>query len=157
MSHQSQRAAAADSIRVATEDDLPALLDLLNQLHDVRETLGDEHGAAFAAVAADPRQRLFVIEREGRIIASATLVVVPNVTHGGRPYAIVESVVVDEAARDIGVGTALMRHIVESAREAGCYKVTLTSRKHRVDAHRFYARLGFEASSEGFRCTLVED
>jgi len=157
VSQESQHAAAADAIRVATGDDLPALLDLLNQLHDVPETLGDQHRAAFAAVTADPRQRLFVVEREGRLLASAALVVVPNVTHGGRPYAIVESVVVDEAARGSGVGTRLMRHIIARARDDGCYKIALTSRKHRVDAHRFYARLGFEATSEGFRHTLVGD
>jgi GNAT superfamily N-acetyltransferase len=44
-----------------------------------------------------------------------------------------------------------MRHAIEEARRAGCYKVSLTSNKRRADAHRFYQRLGFRAASEGFR------
>ena len=39
----------------------------------------------------------------------------------------------------------------EEAQRAGCYKLSLTSNKHRKDAHRFYERLGFRATHEGFR------
>jgi hypothetical protein len=44
-----------------------------------------------------------------------------------------------------------MRHLMEAAQQAGCYKLALTSNKQRPDAHRFYQRLGFRAASEGFR------
>ena len=40
---------------------------------------------------------------------------------------------------------------VERARAAGCVRVQLTSNKERVDAHRFYERLGFRRSHEGFK------
>lgn len=100
---------------------------------------------------ADPRQKLVVAERDGRIIASAVSVLVPNVTHDGRPYAILENVVVDAAERGRGVGEALVRHLAEEARQEGCYKVALTSNKRRAGAHRFYTRIGFIATHEGFR------
>ena len=45
-------------------------------------------------------------------------------------------------------------HAVELARQAGCYKVALTSNKLRDDAHRFYRRLGFIATHKGFRIEL---
>lgn len=54
-----------------------------------------------------------------------------------------------------GRGEALVTHAVELARVAGCYKVTLTSNKGREDAHRFYRRLGFNATNEGFRLALL--
>jgi GNAT superfamily N-acetyltransferase len=145
------------TIRDATVDDLPELVRLLGQLNETPRPLSEQHRKAFADVAADPRQRLLVIEDEGALFGSATMVIVPNVGHGGRPYAIVENVVVDEAMRGRGIGEQLMHYIVDRAREAGCYKVALTSRKFRTDAHRFYERLGFVASSEGFRFTLDDD
>ncbi len=145
-------------IRDATIDDLPALIHLLGQLN---ETTSPEptrrHAAAFEAIAADPRQRLLVVEAGGVVIGTAALVVVPNLGHDGSPYSLVENVVVDESARGQRHGEALMRHIIDAASAAGCYKVVLTSRKFRKDAHRFYERLGFTATSEGFRYTLSPD
>lgn len=147
-----------DMIRDATSDDLPALVRLLGQLNEsVPPAPTERHIAAFGAVSADPRQRLLVVERDGAVVGTAALVIVPNLGHDGTPYALVENVVVDEAARGRRHGDALLRYIIDEARAAGCYKVVLTSRKSRTDAHRFYERLGFDATSEGFRYTLIRD
>lgn len=146
-------------IRTATADDLPELVRLLGQLYDASSPASptERHRAAFDDVAADPRQRLLVVEHDGAVIGTAAMVIVPNLGHNGTPYALVENVVVDESARGHGHGEALMRFIIDEARAAGCYKVVLTSRKRRKDAHRFYERLGFDATSEGFRYTLIPD
>ena len=58
---------------------------------------------------------------------------------------------VDAAKRGAGYGELLLRHAMEEARRAGCYKLSLTSNKRRTDAHRFYGRLGFQATHEGFQ------
>jgi GNAT superfamily N-acetyltransferase len=95
---------------------------------------------------------LFVAEdEEGGLIGTLALIVVANLSHRGKPWAIIENVVVDEEQRGKGVGAQLVRHAVELAREAGCYKVALASNKQRAEAHRFYQRLGFTATHEGFR------
>lgn len=149
---------AATNIRNATAADLPALVRLLAQLNEGFPLAPTErHRAAFEAVAADPRQRLLVVERDGAVVGTAVLVIVPNLGHNGAPYALIENVVVDEAVRGQRHGEALLRHVIDEARAAGCYKVVLTSRKSRKDAHRFYERLGFNATSEGFRYTLTAD
>lgn len=148
---------APAKVRVATEQDLPRLIELLAQLEmdASRETAGPpilpSYGKAFEEIADDPRQHLFVIEAEGGVVGTACLVIMPNLTHRGRPYAIVENVVVDAELRGYGYGGLIMRHIIEQARSAGCYKIALTSNQQRPDAHRFYQRLGFRAASEGFR------
>lgn len=144
-------------VREAVESDLPRLVELLAQLSldEPREALSpplpESYRQAFAQIAADTRQRLFVLEADGRIVGSLVLVIVPNLTHQGRPYAIVENVVVDEAERGKRHGELLMRHAIDEARRSDCYKVSLTSNKQRPDAHRFYQRLGFRAAHEGFR------
>ena len=48
----------------------------------------------------------------------------------------------------------MMRWAIERARERGCALVQLTTDKRRGDAHRFYRRLGFEASHEGMKLGL---
>lgn len=147
-------------IRTATRDDLPRLIELLAQLSldDPREDLGSPRPAAYDAaldeVLNDPRQTLLVAEAGGAVVGMTCYIQVPNLSHVGRPYAIVEDVVVDAAHRGKGYGEALMRRALELAREGGCYKLVFTSNKARTDAHRFYQRLGFKATHEGFRMDL---
>lgn len=148
-------------VREAVTEDLPRLVQLLDQLslegesrEDLSRPLNSAYRAALARISADDRQRQLVVEAGRELIATAALVIIPNLSHVGKPYAIVEDVVVDAAWRSKGVGEALLRHMVDLARQAGCYKVCLTSNKARADAHRFYRRLGFRASHEGFRMDL---
>jgi GNAT superfamily N-acetyltransferase len=154
------RAAEPPVIRDATAADLPRLIELYAALgadpaqEQVSETPAPEYVRAFAEISADPRQRLLVIGADGRVVGTAVLIVVPNLSRRGRPYALVENVVVDEAQRGRGYGAALMRYAIEDARRAGCYKIALTSRLHRTEAHSFYERLGFTAESNGFRLAL---
>ncbi|MGH9114960.1 MAG: GNAT family N-acetyltransferase, partial [Acidimicrobiales bacterium] len=63
----------------------------------------------------------------------------------------IESVHVEAGRRGQGIGAALVGAAVERAAGAGCYRVQLTSDKSRGGAHRFYDRLGFTASHEGFK------
>jgi GNAT superfamily N-acetyltransferase len=147
-------------VRHATEADLPRIVELLAllALDEPREELGpplpEAYRRAFQQIQADPNQRLLVAEAGGRVVGTASLLIVPNLSHRGRPYAIVENVVVDAAERGGGHGELLLRHAMEEARRAGCYKLSLTSNKRRKDAHRFYERLGFRATHEGYRVEL---
>jgi GNAT superfamily N-acetyltransferase len=144
-------------VRDATAADLPRIVELLAllSLDERREELGpplpEAYRRAFQEIQANPNQRQLVVEAQGRVVGAATLIIVPNLSHRGRPYAIVENVVVDSAERSAGYGELLMRYAMEAARRAGCYKLSLTSNKQREDAHRFYERLGFRATHEGFR------
>ena len=148
------------AIRGAIRDDLPRLIELLSQLSldEQREDLPSlppaAYNAALEAIFADPRQELLVADVEGAIVGMAAFVRIANLSHVGQPWALVEDVVVDASQRGNGYGEALMRRAVELAREGGCYKLVLTSNKARSEAHRFYRRLGFNATHEGFRVDL---
>jgi ribosomal protein S18 acetylase RimI-like enzyme len=144
-------------VRIARPSDLPALLDLYALLSGEARTAADPttvEQRAFADVLADRRQRLLVAERGGAVVGSVALIVVPNLTHDGKPYGIIENVVVSEDARRGGIGTALMREAIAAGRHAGCYKVALTSNLRRAEAHAFYERLGFVTTQRAFRFDL---
>ncbi len=151
-------------IRDAEKRDLPRLLELYGQLAEGGQLTAAEakvepdlarYEAAFEAVSADPRQRLLMLEEEGRVVGTLVLLIVPQVTNRGLPWANVESVVIDESLRGGGHGRMLMDHAERLAREAGCYKLNLTSNNRRADtAHRFYEALGYESTHRAFRKNL---
>jgi GNAT superfamily N-acetyltransferase len=145
-------------IRPARRSDLPALIALLQQLSldDPREDPAalSSYEAAFHDIESGGRQTVLVAEDYGVVVGTASFIVIPNLSHVGRPYAVVEDVVVDASRRSRGIGEALMLRTVELAKAAGCYKLVLTSNRRRTDAHRFYERLGFAPSHFGFRIDL---
>jgi GNAT superfamily N-acetyltransferase len=149
-------APAAPCIREATEADLPRLMELyfqLSQLGEVPEgepePVTNAHRALLRTLQADPRSALYVLEKDGQVIGSLTLYILPNLSHGAHPAAIVENVVIDRHAHRGGHGKMLMDFAEERARQAGCYKLALTSNKRRTGAHAFYRSLGYANSHEG--------
>ncbi|HXH21222.1 MAG TPA: GNAT family N-acetyltransferase [Dehalococcoidia bacterium] len=148
-------------IRDATAADLPRVVELLQQmsLDEPRESPGPplprSYYDALAAIERDANHRLLVLCEGESVLATASFFVVPNISYGGRPHAIIENVVVDAAERGHGVGAALVRHCIELAREAGCTRLSLSTDARRADAHRFYERLGFVASHRGYRLKLA--
>ena len=111
--------------------------------------------AAFAAVDADPQQYLAIVrDTGGAAVGTLQLTFVPGLTRGGTLRMLVEGVRVGSAARGSGLGAALMEWAHEQARARGASLVQLTSDKRRPEAHRFYERLGYVASHEGFKLEL---
>jgi GNAT superfamily N-acetyltransferase len=143
------------AVRAATEADLPRLLELLDQIDDSMYPTRREAGEAarlsmFRQIAADPRQHLLVAAADGRIVGTVHLVVIPHFSRTCKPSGLLESMVVDEAYRRRGVGAALLREVQRLARDAGCYKLALSSNLTRRGAHRFYSRLGWKRTHYGF-------
>jgi GNAT superfamily N-acetyltransferase len=85
---------------------------------------------------------------DGRLVASCILVVVPNLTRGGRPFGVIENVVTHREYRRRGIGSELLHHALDLAWEAGCYKVMLLSGMHRVESHAFYESVGFQKGAK---------
>ncbi|MEV0275119.1 GNAT family N-acetyltransferase [Streptomyces sp. NPDC050610] len=145
-------------IRRATADDIPAIVALLadDELGALRETPDDltPYRTAFARLASDPHQYVAVAVREGQIIGTLQLTIIPGLSRQGATRSIIESVRIHADARGSGLGTELIEWAIATSRTEGCQLVQLTSDAVRVDAHRFYERLGFEASHLGFKYQL---
>ncbi len=147
-------------VRRASQSDLATLLSLYKELAGSSLTAapGDcpSSEPLLAEILDDPRRELTVALLDDRLVATADLVIVPNLTHRGRPWAIVENVIVTADAQRMRVGRALLGHLVEVARTAGCCKLQLISGKHRLEAHKFYRSMGLVAVAEGFKVYFDE-
>lgn len=110
--------------------------------------------AAFEAITADPNQRLIIAELGGQSVGTLQLTFIPGINRLGEWRCIIEAVHIDPTHRNLGLGSEMIGWSIEQARERGCGLVQLTSNKKRLDAHRFYERLGFAKSHEGFKLSL---
>lgn len=156
-----QETAAASpttTFRHATTEDLPAIVALLadDHLGAQRETPDDlaPYRAAFAHITTDSHQHLMVAERDGNTLGTLHLTVIPGLSRRGSSRSQIEAVRVHTDARGTGLGTELIEWAIQESRRLGCALVQLTSDATRVDAHRFYERIGFEASHLGFKMSL---
>jgi GNAT superfamily N-acetyltransferase len=141
------------TIRPATGADLDALRRLLAELHPDDEPVADPAGT-WRRIEEQPGRTILVADRGGELLGTVDLAILPNLTRGGRPFMLVENVVVAAAARRAGVGRLLLSAAVERARAAGCYKAQLLSRKDRAAAHAFYEACGLRPVAAGYRIYL---
>ncbi|MFJ9905368.1 GNAT family N-acetyltransferase [Streptomyces sp. NPDC101152] len=145
-------------MRAATAADVPAIVAMLadDPLGAQRETLDDlaPYLAAWERLAADPNQHLIVAVREGRVVGTLQLTIIPGLSRHGSLRSIIEAVRIQANERGSGLGTRLIEWAIEESRRQGCRLVQLTSDKTRTDAHRFYEHLGFTASHLGFKLQL---
>ncbi|MGX9963317.1 GNAT family N-acetyltransferase [Roseomonas sp. F4] len=139
------------AIRTARPEDLPGLLALYPHLNPGDPTPDPARAeAAWGEMLASPLISVIVAEREDQIVASCTLIRVPNLTVGARPYAVIENVVTHAAHRREGLGQAVLAAALEAAWAANCYKVGLASGSHQESTLRFYETAGFTRNAKTF-------
>ncbi|MFJ8663273.1 GNAT family N-acetyltransferase [Streptomyces sp. NPDC093795] len=145
-------------IRPATAADLEAIVAMLadDPLGAQRESPDDlgPYLTAFERLASDPHQHLVVAVRAEKVVGTLQLTVVPGLSRRGATRSIIEGVRIHADERGSGLGTQLIEWAVAESERQGCQLVQLTSDATRTDAHRFYERLGFEASHLGFKKSL---
>jgi GNAT superfamily N-acetyltransferase len=145
-------------IRAAIADDVPAIVAMLadDSLGAQRESPDDlaPYLTALERLSADPNQRVVVAVRQGRVVGTLQLTIIPGLSRRGATRSIIEGVRIHADERGSGLGTQLIEWAIEASRDQGCQLVQLTSDRTRTDAHRFYERLGFTPSHTGFKLQL---
>ena len=154
--------------RQALEADLPHILKMLaddqlgSKREDISTPINQAYLDAFKLIDKDPNNELVVaesIEDQGgcphkEIAGVIQLTFIPYLTYRGSWRCLVEGVRVDKNFRGEGVGTRLFEWAIDRAKQKACNIIQLTSDKQRPDAIRFYQKLGFVASHEGFKLKL---
>ena len=143
------------TIRRARHDDVAAIVAMLADDHLGRARERLEHPLpasyreAFERLDADPNITLVVAEEAGRIVGSLQLCILPGLSSQGASRGLIEDVRVASDRRSRGIGEQLVQWAVSEARARGCRLVELLTHQTRVDAQRFYERLGFTKSHVG--------
>ncbi|MEV6590827.1 GNAT family N-acetyltransferase [Streptomyces acidicola] len=145
-------------IRPAVTDDVPAIVAMLadDPLGAQRESPNDltPYLTALERISGDPNQHLVVAVRESRVVGTLQLTIIPGLSRKGATRSVIEGVRIHADERGSGLGTRLIQWAIDTSRRQDCQLVQLTSDATRTDAHRFYERLGFEASHVGFKLRL---
>ena len=147
-------------VRRATPDDLHTTMRLLSD-DPVSAGRGDiasdededAYSTALSRIIDDAgNDLLLAVDGTGAVVGTLQLTLIPGMARRGSTRLLVEAVRVASTERSSGIGTALMRWVVEQAAvELRAPIVQLTSDATRTDAHRFYRRLGFVDSHVGFK------
>lgn len=139
------------AIRSAGQDDLIEVLSLYRHLHPSDPELAPAVAErVWSALIASGFMTVIVAETLGRLVSSCTLAIVPNLSRGGRPYAVIENVVTHADHRRLGLGRRVLAHAQDLAWKADCYKVLLATGSKSETTLRFYEEAGFERGGKTY-------
>ena len=140
-------------VQSARPEDVVAMARLSGQLGYPVAT--DAFGERLAYLAARPENAIFVAKLNDEVVGWAHV--------GGRvllesaPFAEILGLIVDEIARNRGIGARLVAACLDWARVNGWRQIRVRSNVIRADAHRFYERQGFSVSKRQAVFVLLLD
>jgi GNAT superfamily N-acetyltransferase len=140
-----------DRVRKAGPNEMAGLLDLYRHLNpDDPAPDASTAEATWSAMTGSDLIKVIVAETDGVLASTCTLVTIPNLTRSARPYGLIENVVTLAEYRRRGLGRAVLSFALETAWQAGCYKVMLATGSRREETLRFYEGAGFERGGKTF-------
>src|SRR5215469_18923159 len=140
-------------IREAREQDVARILELYGEAGIEAETgfTPQEARVHMALFLPYPSLRVFVAEVQREVVGTYELLIMDNLAKCGRRSGVVEDIAVWPRLQGRGIGRAMMLHAQQQCRQAGCYKLVLSSGLKRTGAHDFYDATGFEKHGYSFR------
>lgn len=136
-------------IREAIKTDLEELLHLYEQLHcNPFPGLTVEVTNLWETILADGNHHIIVASKGDRILSSCVLIIIPNLTHNQRPYALIENVITDENHRNKGYSTLCLNFAREIAKQNYCYKIMLLTGSKSDSTLRFYEKAGYNKNDK---------
>jgi len=136
-------------IREIQDTDFDGLMALYMQLHDnPMPERTPEIAALWERILKDKDHHIIVAEEDGKIVSSCVCAIIPNLTHGQQPYALVENVITDEAYRKRGLATACLDHAREIAEKEHCYKIMLLTGSKKESTLAFYRQAGYNSEDK---------
>jgi GNAT superfamily N-acetyltransferase len=148
-------------MREVTLDDLPEVLRLYYEAGVDRELWQDLAAAEalFTRLQHYPNYTIWLAMlavSSSQAVGTFSLLIMDSLVHSGTPAGVVEGVAVDPSFQGQGIGRQMMQHAIALCRDAGCYKMSLSTNLKREKAHAFYESLGFEKRGYSFSMPLDE-
>lgn len=136
-------------IRPLTDHDLPALLRLYAQLHPDDAPADDfTIMSAWRKIQQNDLIKVLGLFENQKLVSSCVLNIIPNLTRGARPYALIENVITHRDSRRRGFGRAVLERAVDIARSIGCYKIMLMTSSKDEAVHGFYQSCAFSSEDK---------
>ena len=137
-----------------SENDLPELASLQKELINEEPNL-EKMLKLLPVISKDPNYYLLGIRSKGFLVGSLVAIVCHDLFGACIPYMVVENVIVAKEVRGQGIGTKLMEHVEDIAKERGCRYIMLVSAAARTKARDFYDGLGYDSENyRGFKKIL---
>jgi ribosomal protein S18 acetylase RimI-like enzyme len=143
------------SIRAARREDVPAIVAMLaddalgSRRERIESPLPSSYFVAFDAVENNATVQLVVAEQGGAVVGCLQLCILPGLSSQGASRALIEDVRVASSRRSRGIGQQLVEWALAEAQARECKLIELFTHNTRIDAQRFYKRLGFQPSHVG--------
>ena len=135
-------------IREVRIDEYRQLMELYLHLHETEIPPAELTKDLWERLVNDPNYHLIAAEEDGRLVATCTCVIIPNLTHGPRPYAWVENVVTHPDYRGRGLATACLDYAKDIAVRENCYRLVLMTGSKLESTLRFYERAGYNRTDK---------
>ena len=136
-------------IREIVKNDLDGLLRLYMQLH--ANPMPDKTAELLQIwdeIFQDKNHHVIVAVEDGKILSSCVCIIIPNLTHSQRPYALIENVITDEKFRKRGLATQCLNFAKEIALKENCYKMMLLTGSKKESTLEFYKKAGYNSEDK---------
>lgn len=118
---------------------------LLSELTSAPEQTQEEFAERLDEIEKCGNIKIFIIVDGDEIMASGTLVMEKKFIRGMATLGHIEDIVVSSKHRGKKLGKMIVNHLIDYARNQGCYKVVLYCTK---DTTPFYEHLGLELKGD---------
>lgn len=136
-------------IREIQKSDLKPMLRLYRQFHNTpMPEQSKEILNIWGEILDSKNHHVLVGEVDDRVVCSCTLVIVPNLTHGQRPFAIIENLITDEDYRKKGYARMILEHAKELSNAKNCYKIMLITGAKEQGILEFYESMGYNKNDK---------
>ena len=131
-------------IREAVKTDLKQLVELYTQLHNnTMPKFDDRLEKLWADILDDKNHHVLVGVVGNKIVSSLVIIIVPNLTHEQRPYALCENVITHFEHRNRGYAMKLLDFAKAIAEKENCYKIMLMTGSKNKKVLSFYENAGY--------------
>lgn len=136
-------------VREIRESELNDLLELYLNLHeDSVPQMSENLQNTWDSIVSDINHHIIVNEVDSKIVSSCVCVIIPNLTHGVRPYAFVENVVTHADYRGHGYASQCLNYAKNIAQANNCYKMMLLTGSKNESTLKFYEAAGYNSSDK---------